>query len=85
MDNSQKKSFNIRSDLSSNIIIESIRQVMPKSSYFDSDDTHCKRLKGKQANLVFHAHTVNITASNDVVNAYTDYCYNKVVRPKIDY
>ena len=42
IDNEQKNSLNIISDLSFNIKIESIEQVIPKLSYFDPSDAHRK-------------------------------------------
>ena len=49
-------------------MIESIRQGIPKLSYFDPSDIHCKSLKGKYADLVLHTDTANMT-ENDIVNA----------------
>ena len=50
-------------------MIESIRQVTPKFSYFDPSDANRKSLKGKHANQALHADTVNMTKINDIVNA----------------
>ena len=68
-DNKEKTSSNTTSDVSSNIKIESIRQVIPKLSYFDPYDTHQESGKGKLANLVLHTDTGNMTEINDIVHA----------------
>ena len=68
-DNEEKNSLNTTSDVSSNIKIESIRQVIPKLSYFDPYDTHQESGKGKLANLVLHTDTGNMTEINDIVHA----------------
>jgi hypothetical protein len=85
IDNQQKNSLNTKSDSSSDIKLDLVKQVIPKLSYFDPSDAHDTNVKGKHANLVFHLDTVVMKNTNDINELNKDSFYSKALPTKIDY
>jgi hypothetical protein len=87
IDNEQKITLNIlpKSDNSSDIKVDLVKQDIPKLSYFDPSDAHDTKDKGKYANLVFHSDIIVMKNANDGNQLNKDSLYSKALPATIDY
>jgi hypothetical protein len=77
--------LNTKSDHSSDIKVDLVKQDIPKLSYFDPSDVHDTNVKGKHANLVFHLDSIVMKNANDINQLNKDSFYSKALPAKIDY
>jgi hypothetical protein len=74
-----------KSDHSSDINVDIVKQGIPKVSYFDPSDAHDTNVKRKYANLVFHSDTFVMKIAYDVNQLNKDSFYSKALPAKTDH
>jgi hypothetical protein len=77
--------LNTKSDYSSDIKVDLVKQDIPKLSYFDPSDAHDTNVKGKHATLVLNLDTIVMKNANDINQSNKGSFYCKSLSAKIDY